>query len=917
MLRYASGGAMQKVRGRHWKSNARTDVLAATLALLSLREGHLSSVHGEGEAELCARLHDLWHSPRKRIESHWLDAVFDQDTRRLASPLAALLARSGSRTSTSIRFRDHLPPPRLTFLRRERVLAPDELWDFLGDCFGILRPLSSPVLRPGLRQYASRFVGRAEEINAIRVLLARNRLVMLVGPPGAGKTRLAVELGHRLDGFPDGVCLMDFSTIHDRATLLDVWHTAISGVRAGSAPEAPKTPAGSSRPADPVATESGEENTDILTSTVDADTRDRCLLFLLDNCETAPSEANEIARAILERSHDSRILATSVRALGIHGEALHEIHPFTVPSAETSPSEALRSDAAVLFLDRAAIAGHRGTAENADAPAVLEICRAVSGLPLGIELAASASRRYPLTDLATILLNHLELITSADAAAPQRHRTLRSAMEWTYDLLTEPARLFFAFLSIFPSDWTLPNVIAIGDRLGWGADEVLELHGQLAELSLLRLDRTGRCSMLNPVRNLASARLYPEDSTAPDTGSRETSNAEEEEPFATRVERAFEAHFLELVETVAAEPDGRDRFASLAPEISSCQSAASTALHKGRTDPGLRFLKGLYPYWLATGKWRIGVEFCRQALQIPSLPDAAIMEILPIGAGLAFRLGDIALARSLHQQCHDLALANDAEVALAHALHGLGTVAYRTDRLEEAGQYFEQAIEIWKRTGFERQVLISTNNAAAVAASQMRFDRATELFQEVVISAKHLGDERTHASGLMNLGLMHWRAEEVEPAVRYLERSLEIWTSLGDAWGCATAHNNLAVMQLRNGELRKARTHLVESIEPRTEIEDLAGVASCLECFASLALREGQPERGLRLIGAATALRRTHEVELTAENRRGVEADEERAVRDLPAKTARAARTIGSSMSWREAVAYALGRPSQRRSKPS
>ena len=89
------------------------------------------------------------------------------------------------------------------------MLAPDELWGFLGDYFGILRPLSSPVLRPGLRQYASRFIGRSEEINAIRVLMARNRLVTLVGPPGAGKTRLAVELGHLLEGFPDGVCLMD------------------------------------------------------------------------------------------------------------------------------------------------------------------------------------------------------------------------------------------------------------------------------------------------------------------------------------------------------------------------------------------------------------------------------------------------------------------------------------------------------------------------------------------------------------------------------------------------------------------------------------------------------------------------------------------------------------------------------------
>ena len=275
-----------------------------------------------------------------------------------------------------------------------------------------------PSRRSNLRAPVTSFVGRGPEIERIGALLGSSRLVTLVGPGGAGKTRLAGEaLAGWVDRVAGGVWMVELAPVTDEVEVVPAVLAAL-GLREGALLDRP-----------------GQSLRDGLERLLDA-LAERETILLLDNCEHLVGAVAELADRLLGACPNLRIVATSREPLAIAGESLAPVPPLALPAPGAAAAAALELPAVRLFADRAAAASPGFAVDERTAPAVVEICRRLDGLPLAIELAAARLRSMPVEQLAERLDDRFRLLTGGSRAALPRHRTLRAVVDWSW----EPAR---------------------------------------------------------------------------------------------------------------------------------------------------------------------------------------------------------------------------------------------------------------------------------------------------------------------------------------------------------------------------------------------------------------------------------------------------------------------------------------------
>jgi predicted ATPase/DNA-binding SARP family transcriptional activator len=342
--------------------------------------------------------------------------------------------------------------------------------------------------RTNVRAQLTSFVGREDEIGRVGKALAGYRLVTLVGPGGAGKTRLASEVAAQVAAgsaggvtagagalAPDGVWMAELASVTDAA---DVPQAVLGSV---GLREARIMLDGTHR-----------------ITTRDAQTRlldglaDARALLVLDNCEHLIDACAHLADALLAHSPGLRIVATSREPLGIVGESL-----LVVPPLEPDP-------AVRLFADRAAAVSPGFTLDTETLPLVSEIVRRLDGLPLAIELAAARLRTLPLAEISRRLDDRFRLLTGGSRTALPRHRTLRAVVEWSWDLLTPAERLLAERFSVFPAGATPQAVAAVcGDQ-----SDPDDLLSSLVDKSLLQpVDGGARLRMLETIREYGAEKL--------------------------------------------------------------------------------------------------------------------------------------------------------------------------------------------------------------------------------------------------------------------------------------------------------------------------------------------------------------------------------------------------------------------------
>jgi predicted ATPase/DNA-binding SARP family transcriptional activator len=346
--------------------------------------------------------------------------------------------------------------------------------------------------RTNVRASLTSFLGRDDELKRVSALLDSGRLATIVGPGGAGKTRLAAVIATDwADRFSDGVWMVELAPVTDAANLPQAILGSL-GIRSNRV------------------LEQGVELHRMATSDRLLDVlSDACCLLVVDNCEHLITDVAELLDTVLARCPDVRVLTTSREPLGIDGEALCSLPPLTLPRPGSSVSEARSFASVQLFSDRAEAVSADFALTDDNCDAVVEIVRRLDGLPLAIELAAARLRVLPVDEVAARLTDRFRLLTGGSRVAMPRHRTLRAVVDWSWDLLTPTERLLAERLSVFPSGATPESAVAIcsDDRLS--AEDVPDLLGALVDKSLLQVSAEGgvRYRMLETIREYGIERL--------------------------------------------------------------------------------------------------------------------------------------------------------------------------------------------------------------------------------------------------------------------------------------------------------------------------------------------------------------------------------------------------------------------------
>jgi predicted ATPase/transcriptional regulator with XRE-family HTH domain len=715
------------------------------------------------------------------------------------------------------------------------------------------------------------FVGRGQELADLRALLAGHRLVTVTGPGGIGKTRLALQVVAELaEHSPDGVRLVELAALTDPRLVPQAVAAAV-GVR--------------------------EEPGRSLPATLAEALRLRRLLLMLDNCEHLVEACAALVAALMGACVELRVLTTSRESLGVPGEALYRLLPLALPEpGALRPEVLLRADAVRLFVDRAGTVQSHFTLTDANAAAVARLCRRLDGIPLALELAAGRLGGLPVEELAARLEQGFRLLAGGSRVALPRQQTLRATLDWSYDLLTEPERRLFDRLAVFAGGFTLAAAEAVGAEDGLAREEVLDLLLRLVDRSLVVAEEQPEGSMryrlLEPLRQYGRERLAA----------------------GGHAEGGYERHaayYLALVEE--AEPHLRGRQQAvwhrrLAAEHDNLWAALRWWLGRGDAEHGLRLWVPLWDYLYRRGYLQ---EAAARLLDLLALAGAAPTPLRVRALVLAAFFvpevrSDPLKAKAFAQE----ALAQAKELGdargFALALFQLGLAALGDGRYVEAQHWLGESVDAWR--GVDDASRLSHALCFRGRAANARKDHAGARadLEEALALAGQAGDTVHTAVATEFLGEVASTVGEDGEASTRLEAALALFEEVGDKHGVASVHIFLGGIDLRQGDVaaaqRRYRTGLTEAMGmgfPTQRIGD------ALEGLAMVAARQGQPERTLRLAGAAAAFRATARFLAPPHDRARLEQALLSARSSLGEPAAAAAWAAGHAMPLEEAVAYA------------
>jgi predicted ATPase/Tfp pilus assembly protein PilF len=669
----------------------------------------------------------------------------------------------------------------------------------------------------------SPLIGRTREVSDVRRFLADSRLVTLTGPGGIGKTRLGIEVARELlEEFPGGVFLVELAAIRDPglvasaiAQVIDCHETA---------------------------------QHDVLKS-VQEWFGDRRALVLLDNFEQVQEAAGTVA-GLLAACPGLKLVITSRAPLRISGEQEYPLPLLAWPDpARQPPLEKMTDYSAVaLFVQRAREASPTFQMDQANAGAVAEICARLEGLPLAIELAAAWSKVLPPFVLLERLQNRLKLLTARRTDAPQRQQTLRSAIAWSYDLLSPADQRLFLRLAVFSGGCTLDAAEAILPRESEQLD-VLEGIASLVDKSLLRqgelTDGTARFSMLETVREFALSEL---------------SASDEHEPLR----RSHAKFFVELAEELEPRLSGPDaarclnrltqEHANLRAVLEwSLAATSSDASDEQRRELGLRLGGTLWRYWCSRGHLREAKNLLGELLSRAATgrEDGIAAKARYAAGCVAEDLGEFADAIALYEEARrQWESAGDVK-GVSSAYIALGSVHASQGDYDAASNCHRQALALSRQASDQRGIAVALSNLGSVAWAQGDYAASRRCHEESLAIRRVAGDRMAIAVSLTSLGLLASRERDEETAKRLYAESLEILRTMQNRSGTAVCLNNLAEIACRSGELEEAQHLALEAAEIQQELGDRLSLAYTLESLAEIAQGRGCAGRSVRLAAAA------------------------------------------------------------------
>jgi predicted ATPase/class 3 adenylate cyclase len=667
--------------------------------------------------------------------------------------------------------------------RLKDLATPEHLYQL--DVAGL--PVDFPALRTldaranNLPVQLTSFVGREAEIDAVRELVGRSRLVTLTGPGGAGKTRLALQVAaERLMEHGDGVFVVELAPITDPELVT----SAIASVLRIQ-PEA-------DRP---------------LLDTITESLRDRDMLLVLDNVEQVPG-ASPIVAAILAGAPRVRALVTSRSLLRIRGEHEYAVPPLRIPDAAHLPplAELSQFEGVTLFLERASSVQPELGLTIESAPAIAEIVARLDGLPLAIELAAAKARFLSPHAILGRLGSRLAFLRGGARDLPARQQALREAIDWSYQLLAKEDQARLRRLGVFVGGFTIETADALF-RPDAPEVDALDAVEALADQSLIRrlMGEHGepRFTMLETIREFALERL-----------------AEAGEMDALR--RRHGSLILDIAESLEPElGSSGEALDRLAAEHDNVRAALTSAIETGDSDLGFLLGHAVWRFWQRRGHLREARSWFGRLLDIPGAdaPTAARAKGLTGAAGIAYWQNDYPAAIAWYEEAETIIRGLGDRVWLADALYNTGTtaaligdmdsvmrriaegtqigrdrgddailgrflqaagyMAFMGEELEAARGPLEEALGVALRGTDLAAIGVAQHTVAQVARLQGRLEDAGTHYREAIRIARELGDSAQITEPLQGLAAVLIATGEAERGVRLLGANAAIRERLG------------------------------------------------------------------------------------------------------------------------------------------
>jgi len=639
-------------------------------------------------------------------------------------------------------------------------------------------------------------VGRDQDMTAIKQLLQqpKARLVTLVGPPGVGKTHLALQVARELEStFADGAFFVPLAPVSDQGLVLATIAQHL---------KLPPSP-------------------DTLTEYLAG----KQILLVLDNFEQVVAAADSLV-GLMVSCPDVKLLVTSRESLRVRGE-----YEFPVPPL---PQEW----AVNLFVQRVQAIQPEFRLEPDLAETIAEICRRLDGLPLAIELSAARIKLFPPPVLLKRLEDQLQVLTNGPRDLPHRHQTLRAAVQWSYDLLPPGEQRLFRRLGVFAGGCTLEAANHVAPL------EVESGIESLINKNLLQqgspIDGEMRISMLQTIREYALEQLAM-------SGEYETVQRAHAQYFRGLAEYA-EYQLIGTEVTFWLE--------RLEREHNNIRAALKWGLDSEDSDLVQRLSGSLWRFWFLRGHLTEGRKWLEAALTMSSEIDPVIeVKVLSAAGYLAATQSDFTRAEFLCEKALQISHQTNDEKSMALALFGLANTANWGRNYIRARSLFEASLELYRKLDDHWGIASTLAYLGSVLFFQGEYEEARVLLDQALVFFRKLHQDWGMAFSLYSSGLVAINQKDLKQAQRQLEESQTLLRRLGDKRGLVRTSAGLAKIALEQNRFPEARALILNAMSLTREVGDSWSATVIVDLMGSLVLRCNKVELAVQLFGAAEALR--------------------------------------------------------------
>ncbi|MBK8550731.1 MAG: hypothetical protein IPL53_06580 [Ignavibacteria bacterium] len=706
---------------------------------------------------------------------------------------------------------------------------------------------TSDAKRNNLPVQPTKFIGRERDISGLKELLLNNSLVTLTGTGGAGKTRLSIETADLLlNEFKDGVWFFDFSALTNPCHILQSVASVFKLAETGSGK---------------------------LLDVVKNYLRNKEMLLILDNCEHVISESSKLAEIFLRSCPRIKILATSREALKIAGEINYHIPALTMPELkeDLTGQSLIPFESVKLFLNRAKMVKPDFVINNSNATVIAKLCRELDGIPLAIELAAARLRVLSPLEILENIHNRFELLKHDSRNVSPRQQTLRSLIDWSYNLLSEKEKTLFGRLSVFKGGFSLQSATEVCSGKGINKNEMLDLITSLTEKSLVVVNESGnriRYRMLETIRQYSEERYC---------------NKKE-------MQRKHFNYFLKLSEKSESKLKGAEQFiwiGILESELDNLRAAIRWSL-KEDPEKCLRLVSVISYFWYiknyineaidfslltlkrnenvknkekisllystgdfltSKGKFEKAGKFYSEAVRISVKlkdPENKLRGNIKQSQLLFYKGNNTAAEKKLKTYI-TIAKKYKDKTILAEALRTIGVVYLFMGKYDQGMIYFKRSLDIFIKKKHLWQIAISRYWLGRTAYQKKDYSNTRSILEELIPEFKKFNDRVYTGTIIQNLGQCDFDEGHLDSALELNEECYTLFKESGITFQIPVPLLYIARIHFLKGNLVKSKEVIKEIIGLSSEIKIFRILNDCISALAAIAMKNGDKEKAVRL----------------------------------------------------------------------